>query len=223
MDALYAKQANEQDVTPVSRSRARRTLIRRTQELGPTEHGEIFKILTAHGVDHTQNNNGIFVNLSRVSDDVMDEVQRFVDYCVENKQDLDEYDKRLNECKRSQDYERFMGSGSDAAAAAAAASSGGDHGAGNDASGVRTDPSTVTPHPPHDDDVPVTTPTMSASDGLVTPTRNATMVASVAKRILNSKFHQAKKKYSKRKLVADRKQASDGAAAVLLSPEPYIF
>jgi hypothetical protein len=207
---------DDEQVAPVSRNRLRRTLIRRTQELGPTEHGEIFKILSSHGIDHTQNSNGIFVNLSRVPDNVLDEVQRFVEYCVENKQGLDEYDKRLNECKRSQDYERFMGGTGEHDEATAPAPA------------AAVAPCQPPPSPP-----PEAAPLANAAADPVAPAvpadisgaRSHVMVASVAKRILNSKFHQAKKKYSKRKVAAERKQttAEAGSAAIpLLSPEPYL-
>lgn len=203
-----------------SRNRLRRTLIRRTQELGPTEHGEIFKILTSHGIDHTQNSNGIFVNLSRVPDEVLDKVQRFVEYCVENKHDLDEYDKRLNECKRSQDYERFMGVMPNNSAD------------GNNAHVVTTttEAATSSDQVLKLSSVAVTDPLPAAAPPYggpkIGPRGDSVVVTSVAKRILNSKFHQAKKKYSKRKVTAERRtHATDGnsnASAALLKPEPYL-
>lgn len=89
--------------SPVS-LRERRQLMRRVHELGPTEHAEIYRILCEGDVDHMQNNNGVFVNLSNVRDDVVRRIQSFVDFCHDNKHDLDEYDKRLSECKMSQNY-----------------------------------------------------------------------------------------------------------------------
>ena len=105
--------------------RERKLLMQRIQDLGATEHEEIFKMLSARDVDHTRNSNGIFVNLSAVSDDLLGEISRFVAFCMENKSSLDEYDKRLNECKFNQNYDYCM-----SAAAAAASSVGGDDGDG---------------------------------------------------------------------------------------------
>lgn len=89
-------------------ARQRKQLIQRTQELGPTEHEEIFKILSTSGIGHTRNKNGVFINLSSVPDEVLCLVHKFVDFCIGNKHDLDEYDKRLNECKLNQNYQAFL-------------------------------------------------------------------------------------------------------------------
>lgn len=99
----------QQAQEPVVTLRERKQLLSRVQELGTTEHAEIFRMLCEGGVEHMQNNYGVFVNLARVSDAVMRQVQDFVNFCLDNKQDLDEYDKRLNECKLSQNFQRMMG------------------------------------------------------------------------------------------------------------------
>ena len=171
--------------------RERRKLMLLTQELGATEHAEIFKILQGNGVSHTQNNNGVFVNLSRVPDAVLEQVDRFVGFCIDNKHDLDEYDKRLNECKLSNNYDRFLGpSSTDAEAACAPMAS------------RQPQPAAAEPYRPFAHAPPAS-------------------VTSIAKRIMNSKFHQATKRFSKRR-VADRK-ASDAVdlASNELVAEPY--
>lgn len=89
-------------------SRDRALLSQRISELGETEHNEILKILQRHGVSQTSNRNGIFVNLSSVPDSVIDEMSSFVTYCISNKVQLDEYDKRMNECKIRQEYNDLM-------------------------------------------------------------------------------------------------------------------
>ena len=87
--------------------RDRKLLMHKIQELGPTAHEEIFKILNNAEVEHTQNSNGIFVNLSTVPDEVVRSVHTFVTFCIDNKTSLDDYDKWLNECKfNSQSFER---------------------------------------------------------------------------------------------------------------------
>ena len=213
-----------------SRNRLRRTLIRRTQELGPTEHGEIFKILTFHGIDHTQNSNGIFVNLSRVPDEVLDKVQRFVEYCVENKHDLDEYDKRLNECKRSQDYERFMGvmpiSSTDDTNARMSQPRQSEIVAATSDDVLKLAVAPVVEETNTNIQANTTSADTYVGGIKVGPRVDPVVVTSVAKRILNSKFHQAKKKYSKRKVTAERRNhTTDGAntSSALLKPEAYLM
>ena len=88
--------------------RDRKLLMQKIQELGDTAHEEIFKMFQERGVEYTRNSNGIFVNLTAVPDDLVRQMRRFVDFCMENKANLDEYDKRLNECKYNQNYEYCM-------------------------------------------------------------------------------------------------------------------
>jgi hypothetical protein len=60
---------------------------------------EIYGIITQHGIEHTRNKNGVFVNMSTLPNDVVHTIHQFVSFCHDNKIVLDEYDKRLNECK----------------------------------------------------------------------------------------------------------------------------
>lgn len=72
--------------------------------LSTTEHEEIYRIICDHSVNVSKNKNGVFFNLSSVENDVVAKIDAFVSYCVSNKVQLDEYDKRLNECKMSNKY-----------------------------------------------------------------------------------------------------------------------
>jgi hypothetical protein len=77
----------------------RRLLQERVHNLSPTEHNEIFKILSKHDAQFTKNSNGCFFNLVHVSDDVISEIETFVRYCLENEQKIDDYNKLLNTYK----------------------------------------------------------------------------------------------------------------------------
>lgn len=80
--------------------RQKKQLLERINSLSSTEHEEIFNILQRlPAINFTSNKNGVFFNLSTLNDDAIDEIDRFVSFCLSNRQDLDEYDKRLNECK----------------------------------------------------------------------------------------------------------------------------
>jgi hypothetical protein len=73
--------------------------------LSTTEHEEIYRIITScKNVNISKNKNGIFFNLSSVNDDIINEIDTFVNYCITNKEQLDEYDKKLNECKMNNKY-----------------------------------------------------------------------------------------------------------------------
>ena len=82
-------------------NKQKKALYDRINTLSSTEHEEILKIVKSHGITCSQNKNGIFFNLSAVNDDVVKEIDNFVVYCMSNKQELDEYDKIINECKMS--------------------------------------------------------------------------------------------------------------------------
>jgi hypothetical protein len=82
-------------------NRARKALAEKIKSLGKTEHDELLRILKGHLVPYTQNNNGVFINMSAVSDEVLSKMAGFVDFCLSNMQELNDYDKRLNDCKRS--------------------------------------------------------------------------------------------------------------------------
>ena len=82
----------------------KRQLLEKINVLSPTEHEEIFNILqriihNESSVTYTSNKNGIFFNLSNLSDAHISEIEKFVDFCNSNKKDLDDYDKKLNDCK----------------------------------------------------------------------------------------------------------------------------
>ena len=74
--------------------------------LSKTEHNEVFKILNELSYNFTQNSNGIFFNFSLVKDEDVAKIKSFVDFCYENKKKLDEYDIKYNECKVQNNYEK---------------------------------------------------------------------------------------------------------------------
>lgn len=79
----------------------RKALFEKIRDMNKTEHEEIFKIIRANNQDMTysKNKNGIFFNLSSMNDETINNVSNFVDYCLNNKKALDEYDQKINECK----------------------------------------------------------------------------------------------------------------------------
>lgn len=86
-------------------NRMRKQVIERINSLTSTQHEEIFSIIQrrATEVAFTRNNNGVFFNMALLPDDVIADIDAFVSFCLHTKQELDEYDKRLNECKLGMD------------------------------------------------------------------------------------------------------------------------
>jgi hypothetical protein len=94
--------------TTVYNNRKKKQLLNEINKLNATAHEEIYKILKSNGISFTQNKNGVFFNMSIVPNDILYQVEQFVIYCLNNKQELDEYDKKINECKLNNTFE-FLG------------------------------------------------------------------------------------------------------------------
>lgn len=83
-------------------SKQKRQIYEKINTLSSTEHEEIYNIIRRfNNISYSSNKNGVFFNISNLSDDVVQTIERFVDFCISNKKDLDEYDKKLNDCKAS--------------------------------------------------------------------------------------------------------------------------
>jgi hypothetical protein len=87
-------------------NKERKMLFDKINRLSSTEHEEIFRIISSHAVNMSKNKNGIFFNLTTVPNDIIIQIDNFVNYCLSNQESLDEYDKKLNECKLNNKYAR---------------------------------------------------------------------------------------------------------------------
>lgn len=85
-------------------NRIRKQIMTKISLLSETAHKEIFKILKATNIPFTQNSNGMFFNFSLVDDATVKQIDDFVEFCLKNESQLDEYDQKLNECKISKNY-----------------------------------------------------------------------------------------------------------------------
>jgi hypothetical protein len=95
-------------MSQVYNNRFRRQLVQQVKCLSETEHEEVFKIMHMNGIEYTKNKNGFFFNISLVDDSVIKLIHEFVSFSLENKKHLDEYDKKMNECKINNNYTEFM-------------------------------------------------------------------------------------------------------------------
>lgn len=85
----------------VYNTRFKRQLVESVTQLSDTEHDEILKILKSHDLSFTSNKNGFFFNITKLPDAIITQLYQFVTFCTQNKVQLDEYDKKMNECKHS--------------------------------------------------------------------------------------------------------------------------
>lgn len=59
------------------------------------EHLEILKMIRAHHVPYTENNNGVFFTMSVIKDELLEELIKFVKFCLENRKQLEARDKEI--------------------------------------------------------------------------------------------------------------------------------
>ena len=77
----------------------KKRLLEKINHLGSTEHVEILRIVNKHGVATTVNKNGVFFNMTTLPSATFNVIEEFVNYCYDNKLELDKYDQKLHECK----------------------------------------------------------------------------------------------------------------------------
>lgn len=177
-------------------NRMRKQLRDKINKLSQTEHEEIFKILQTH--NFTKNNNGVFFDISLLGDDVVAMIDNFVNFCINNKIELDEYDKHMNECKMKNCYDRSGGAGP--------------VGTGAGSGGTK-------------DSVPLTNAISSKTcaddwQGLIQESKTNVKIAAFVNQLessserlcikrTNTKFINAKKRYSKKNTAFDKKNDVD--------------
>ena len=64
--------------------------------LHETEYIEILKLLIINNEKYTENNNGIFINTSKLNKNTLYELNKFVNYCLSNKELLEINSKKMN-------------------------------------------------------------------------------------------------------------------------------
>lgn len=65
-------------------------------KLCQTENDEVFKILYQNKSTYTQNNNGIFVNLSWLDDDIIDQIYNYISFCLKSQTEITKYEIMKN-------------------------------------------------------------------------------------------------------------------------------
>lgn len=65
-------------------------------KLSNMEIDEIFKILHKNNSVYTKNNNGIFVNLNWIDDNILIEINNYIIFCLKSQNEIKNYEKTLN-------------------------------------------------------------------------------------------------------------------------------
>lgn len=77
------------------------TTLRNTiEELDKIHHEQIFKIIKKHKVIFSENNNGIFVNLSELTPEILLELKLYLKYIQRQENEINEMEEEKNKFKK---------------------------------------------------------------------------------------------------------------------------
>ena len=88
-------------VSTDSLSLKKKKLIEISKNLSKLEYLEIFNIIEEDKCQYSENKNGIFINLSNVSEETINKIINFINYIKNKKEELSEYDKFINNTKKN--------------------------------------------------------------------------------------------------------------------------
>tara|TARA_Y100000768_G_C23864105_1_gene627187 strand:+ start:171 stop:458 length:288 start_codon:yes stop_codon:yes gene_type:complete len=71
----------------------KKTLINDIKNLSKNEHIQIFHIIKNANIKYTENNNGIFINLNNINDNILYKLIDFIKYTKFNNNELEKIDK----------------------------------------------------------------------------------------------------------------------------------
>ena len=77
----------------------KKILLESLEELTLIEHKEIFKIIKKNDIRFSENSNGIFININKLSDKNLNEIILFLHFCKNNKQILKKESNLRNKIK----------------------------------------------------------------------------------------------------------------------------
>lgn len=69
------------------------------ETLSTAEVEELFKILHSNNCSYSRNNNGVFINLSWLSEDILLKIKQYIEFCGESRKEINKYEnmrKNLN-------------------------------------------------------------------------------------------------------------------------------
>ena len=95
---------NDKIEIPNYSQRDLRKLLNQISKLSEIEHHGIFKILVQNDLPYTNNNNGLFINMTNIPSNVVYEIEKFVDFCNLNNAELDAHEQKLNDCRQNSYY-----------------------------------------------------------------------------------------------------------------------
>jgi len=78
----------------------KKRLLELVKNLSNIEYNEIFNIIQENNCQYSGNNNGIFINLQNVNDEIIDKIFNFLEFIKKKKEELNEKDVVLENIKK---------------------------------------------------------------------------------------------------------------------------
>jgi hypothetical protein len=67
-------------------------LVTAIEKISQNEVEEIFKMIHMYGCSYTKNNNGLFINLTRIPDELLSKIEQYVKFCNRSQTELKKYE-----------------------------------------------------------------------------------------------------------------------------------
>jgi formylmethanofuran dehydrogenase subunit E len=73
----------------------RKKLWESIKSLGRPEQEELFRIIRREGVEFSENTNGVFFDISKISETTLEQIEKFIQFCRENREAFTKRDEVL--------------------------------------------------------------------------------------------------------------------------------
>ena len=73
----------------------RKKCLEELKKLVKSEQAQIFRILKKYKVEYTENSSGILFDLTKVSREAFHEIQSFLSFCQDNRNEFEERDRKM--------------------------------------------------------------------------------------------------------------------------------
>tara|TARA_B110000259_G_scaffold187621_1_gene242534 strand:- start:6099 stop:6581 length:483 start_codon:yes stop_codon:yes gene_type:complete len=78
------------------KNQIKRDLVSKILKLSEIQQNEIFNIIKKEGVNYSKNNNGIFINLTKIDIELINKMNSYIDYLENNQEKLNKIENYYN-------------------------------------------------------------------------------------------------------------------------------
>ena len=85
LDLIEKKMPIPENVGDMLLEMKKKNILENIKDLNAFEHQEIFKIIKKYNIRYSENSNGVFINMNKLSKKTVNEIDKFINYCNSNK------------------------------------------------------------------------------------------------------------------------------------------